>query len=178
MIERVRRAAVLVDRGSGRAPSGGTISRSLSSLSQRVCTPRLSSTSSSRLTSSMRATLRSVVGPRLSSEAHSSATPAFLEVLTSIEPDSVVGPVTRRWVGPAPRATISESRAAPMRASISRERFWWPFSIRLTALWLVSSTLGELLLGQPAVLAGVADEVADAAHVVLSHAGHGISDMR
>ena len=41
-----------------------------------------------------------------------------------MEPESVVGPVTRRWVGPAPRATISESSAAPMRASISRERFW------------------------------------------------------
>ena len=39
-------------------------------------------------------------------------------------PVSVVGPLTRRCVGPAPRATISESRAAPMRASISRERFW------------------------------------------------------
>ena len=55
-------------------------------------------------------------------------------------PDSVVGPVTRRWVGPAPSATISESRAAPIRASISSERFWWPFSIRLIALWLVDSS--------------------------------------
>ena len=55
-------------------------------------------------------------------------------------PDSVVGPVTRRWVGPAPSATISESSAAPMRASISRERFWCPFSIRLIALWLVASS--------------------------------------
>ena len=99
----------------------------------------LPSTSSSRLTSSIRATLRSVVRPRLSSDAQSSATPAFLEVLTSIVPDSVVGPVTRRWVGPAPSATISESSAAPMRASISRVRFWWPFSIRLIALWLVRS---------------------------------------
>ena len=72
----------------------------------------------------MRATLRSVVRPRFSSEAHSSATPAFLEVLTSISPESVVGPVTRRCVGPAPRATISESRAEPIRATISKERFW------------------------------------------------------
>ena len=45
-----------------------------------------------------------------------------------------VGPVTRRWVGPAPSATISESRAEPIRATISRERFWCPFSIRFTAL--------------------------------------------
>ena len=123
MIERVRRAesASMWSRSSVR---GGTISRSLSSLSQRHCTPRLVSTSSRRLTSSIRATLRSVVRPRLSSVAHSSATPAFFEVFTSISPDSVVGPLTRRWVGPAPRATISESRAAPIRASISRERFW------------------------------------------------------
>ena len=85
----------------------------------------------------MRATLRRVVRPRLSKEAHSRATPAFLEVLTSIEPESVVGPLTRRWVGPAPSATISESSAEPIRASISSERFWWPFSMRLIALWLV-----------------------------------------
>ncbi len=87
----------------------------------------------------MRATFRSVVRPRLSSEAHSSATPAFLEVLTSMLPESVVGPVMRRCVGPAPSATISESSAAPMRASISSERFCWPFSMRLIALWLVLS---------------------------------------
>ena len=124
---------------SGRGRVGGMISRSPSSPIQRVWTPRLPSTSSRRLTSSIRATLRSVVRPRLSSEAHSRATPAFLEVLTSISPESVVGPVIRRWVGPAPSATISESRAEPIRATISRERFWWPFSIRLTALWLVLS---------------------------------------
>ena len=75
------------------------------------------------MTSSIRATLRNVVFPRLSSEAQSSATPAFLEVLTSISPERVVGPVTRRWVGPAPRATISESSAEPIRATISKERF-------------------------------------------------------
>ena len=139
-------------------------------MSQRVFTPMLSSTSSSRLTSSIRATRRSVVGPRLSSDAHSSATPAFLEVLTSIEPRSVVGPVTRRCVGPWPMLTIGESSASPMRASISRDRFWWPRSMRLTALWLVPSIVGELLLRPAAVLAGVADQVADAAQVVLSHA--------
>ena len=136
MIDRVRRAASssMCARSSS---LGGMISRSFSSPIQRVCTPRLLSTSSSRLTSSIRATLRSVVRPLLSSEAQSSATPAFLEVFTSMLPESVVGPETRRWVGPAPRATISESSAAPMRASISSERFWWPFSIRLMALWLV-----------------------------------------
>ena len=131
--ERVRRAASssMLPRSSS---AGGMISRSLSSLSHRVCTPRLVSTSSSRFTSSMRATLRSVVWPRLRSEAQSSATPAFLEVLTVMLPERVVGPVTRRWVGPAPRATISESSAEPIRASISSDRFWWPFSIRLMAL--------------------------------------------
>ncbi len=124
MTERVRRAAsssILVRSNS----LGGMISRSFSALIQRVCTPRLSSTSSRRLTSSMRATLRSVVRPRLSSEAHKSATPA-LDVFTSMLPDSVVGPLTRRWVGSAPSATISESSAAPIRASISSDRFWWP----------------------------------------------------
>ena len=131
---------------------GGMISRSFSSSIQRVWTPRLLSTSSSRLTSSMRATLRSVVRPRLSSEAHSSATPAFLDVLTSMLPESVVGPVTRRWVGPAPSATISESRAAPMRASISSERFWWPFSIRLIALWLVDSSSASCAWVRPRCL--------------------------
>ena len=104
------------------------------------------------MTSSIRATLRSVVRPRLSSEAHSSATPAFLEVLTSMVPDSVVGPVTRRCVGPAPSATISESSAAPMRASISRERFWWPFSMRLIALWLVPSVSASCCWVRPRCL--------------------------
>ena len=134
--ERVRRAAAssIELRSSS---LGGAISRSPSSPIQRVWTPRLPSTSSRRLTSSMRATLRSVVLPRFSSEAQSRATPAFFDVFTSISPERVVGPVIRRWVGPAPSATISESRAEPMRATISSERFWWPFSMRFTALWLV-----------------------------------------
>ena len=112
----------------------------------------LASTSRSRLTSSMRATRRSVVRPRLSSEAQSSATPAFFEDFTSIEPDSVVGPVTRRCMGPAPSETISESSASPMRASISRVRFWCPRSIRFTALWLVASTSASCCWVQPRCL--------------------------
>ena len=148
---------------------GGVISRSFSSLSHRDFTPMLSSTSRSRLTSSIRATRRSVVRPRLRSEAQSSATPAFLEVFTSMEPLSRVGPVTRRWVGPWPMLTMGESRASPMRAIISRDRFWWPRSIRLTALWLVAELVGELLLRPAPVLAGVADQVADSGQVVLSH---------
>ena len=83
-----------------------------------------SSTSRRRLTSSMRATLRSVVVPSLSSEAQSRATPAFLLDFTSIEPDSRVPPLTRRWLGPdVPTLTISESSAVPMRAIISSVRF-------------------------------------------------------
>ena len=117
----------------------------------------------------MRATLRSVVRPRLSREAQSSATPAFFDDFTSMLPDRVVGPMTRRWLGPAPRDTISESSASPMRAIISRERFWWPRSMRLTALWLVPSRSASWFWVQPAVLARVADQVADPAHVVLSH---------
>ena len=99
MIERVRRAAVSSIAARSRL-GGGMISRSFSALSQVERTPMLSSTSSSRLTSSIRATRRSVVRPRLSRVAHSSATPAFFEDFTSIDPRSVVGPVTRRCVGP------------------------------------------------------------------------------
>ncbi len=140
MIERVRRAAP-ASIAARSSVAGGTISRSLSAFSQVVCTPMLLSTSSSRLTSSIRATRRSVVRPRLSSEAQSSATPAFFDDFTSIEPASLVGPVTRRCVGPtAPSETSSESSASPIRAIISRERFWWPRSMRFTALWLVLST--------------------------------------
>ena len=75
----------------------------------------------------MRATRRSVVRPLLSSVAQSRATPAFFEDLTSMLPESVVGPVTRRCVGPVgggPKVTISESSASPMRATISRVMFW------------------------------------------------------
>ena len=111
-------------------------------------TPMLASTSRMRLTSSIRATLRSVVRPLLSSAAHSSATPAFLLDLTLIEPDSVVPPTTRRCIGPeTPSETISESRASPIRASISRVRFWWPRSIRLIALWLVPRISASCGLG-------------------------------
>ena len=152
MIERVRRAASASMPARSRT-AGGTISRSLSAFSQRVWTPIDSSTSMSRLTSSIRATLRNVVVPRLSSDAHSSATPAFLLVLTSISPDSSVPPATRRWLGPdVPRVTISESRASPIRASISRLRFCPPFSIRLTALWLVPSSVASWVCVQPRCL--------------------------
>ncbi len=139
MTVRVRRAAATsIAARSSRA--GGQISRSLLSGSQRVRTPMLESTSRMRLTSSMRARLRKVVRPRFSSEAHSRATAAFLLVLTSIAPDSLVPPTMRRCCGPEwPSETNSESRLSPMRASISRLRFCLPCSMRATALWLVPS---------------------------------------
>ena len=58
-----------------------------------------------------------------------------------------------------------ESRASAIRLTISRLRFWLPASIRCTALWLVPSTLGELGLGEAAVLARVADQAADPVQV-------------
>ncbi len=90
-----------------------------------------------------------MVRPRLSSDAHSSATPAFFEVLTSMLPDSVVGPLTRRCIGPPPMLTNGSSSASPIRASISRETFWCPRSIRFTALWLVFSTSASCCWVQP-----------------------------
>ena len=137
MIVRVRRAASssIAARSSC---GGGMISRSLLSGSHRVRTPMLASTSRIRLTSSIRARLRSVVLPRLSSEAHRSATAAFLLVLTSMEPESFVPPSIRRCCGPeVPSETNWESRFSPMRDSISRLRFCLPCSMRATALWLV-----------------------------------------
>ena len=92
----------------------------------------------------MRATLRSTVVPVFSSEAHSSATPAFFEDFTSIAPDSVVSPWTRRLLGPElPRPTSSESRAEPILETVSSVRFCCPFSMRFTALWLVPSSVAS-----------------------------------
>ena len=76
-----------------------------------------------------------VVRPRLGSVAHSRATAAFLEVLTSMAPDNLAPPTIRRCCGREfPRVTNSRSKASPMRASISSDKFWWPCSIRATAL--------------------------------------------
>ena len=175
--ERVRRAAASSMLLRSRS-LGGMISRSLSALSQRVCTPRLSSTSSSRLTSSMRATLRSVVRPRLSSEAQSSATPAFLEVLTSMLPDErgrAGDPQVRR--AGAEGDDLGVERGADAGEHLQGEvlvALLDPVDRALAG----GQQLGQLVLGEPAVLAGVADEVADPALVALSHARHGISDMR
>ena len=91
---------------------------------------------------------------------------------------SVVGPVTRRWVGPLPTATISESSASPMRASMSEgEVLVAPLDPVDRAL-AGAEHLRELGLGAPAMLARVPDEVADTSFVVERHASDCISDVR
>jgi hypothetical protein len=68
------------------------------------------------------------------------ATAAFLLVLTSMLPESFLPPLIRKLILPAWFSdTISLESTSLIRASISREMFWPPFSIRLMALWLVSS---------------------------------------
>ena len=130
----------------------------------------LASTSRIRLTSSMRATLRRVVRPLLSRAAQSRATPAFLLDLTVIEPESVVPPTTRRCIGPD----------TPERDDPGVECFADPGQhvegqVLVAPLDPVDGALagaervGELDLGQLAVLASVADEVADPAQVVVRH---------
>ena len=47
---------------------------------------------------------------------------------------------------------VAYEHAEPMRASMSRERFWWPFSIRLIALWLVRSSSASCCWVQPRCL--------------------------
>ncbi len=146
---RVRRAASMSMLARSRR-AGGTISRSLLSGSQRTRTPIEVSTSMIRLTSSMRARLRSVVRPLLSRLAQSRATAAFLLVLTGIEPESLRPPTIRRCWGPLwPSETNSLSSFSPTRASISRERFCLPCSMRATALWLVPSRSASSLWVRP-----------------------------
>ena len=163
----------------GRARPAGTISRSLSSLSQRVCDAEAVQHLEEPvdlLDAGDLAQRGAALVEQGGAQQRDAGVLGRLDVDASRTASS--GPVTRRCVGPAPRATISESSAAPMRASISRVRFWWPFSMRLTALWLVLSSSASWCWVQPAVLAGVADQVADAALVVLLMPSNGISDMR
>ena len=93
-------------------------------------TPMLSRTSTSRLTSSIRAMPRSVVVPWFRSDPQSSATAAFLDERTSIDPLSRRPPWIRTCTAPLPAAMISLSRADAMRLIISSDRFWFPDSIR------------------------------------------------
>ena len=117
----------------------------------------------------MRATLRRIVRPRLSSEAQSRATPAFLDVLTSMLPERVVGPghpqVHRAG---AQRDDLGVERGADAGQHLEGEvlvALLDPVDGTLTG----GQPLGQLLLGEPAVLARVADEVPDPALVVVSH---------
>ncbi len=149
MTVRVRRAASTSMPARSRR-AGGVISRSLLSGSQRTRTPIEVSTSMIRLTSSMRARLRSVVRPLFNRLAHSRATAAFLLVLTGIDPDSLRPPTIRRCCGPLwPSETNSLSSFSPTRASISSERFCLPCSMRATALWLVPSRSASSLCVRP-----------------------------
>lgn len=136
------------------------------------------STSSSRLTSSIRATLRSVVRPLFSSEAHSSATPAFLLDFTSIDPDSRMSAYD-----------TEVDRAATERDNLGVECFADPgehleSEVLMTFFDPVHRALtgaehiGELGLRPATVLTGVPDEIADPAQVVVSHAPHVISHVR
>ncbi len=134
MTLRVRRAAStsMAPRSSW---SGRTSSRSLPSFSQVARTPMLVSTSTIRLTSSIRAMPRITVRPRLIRLAQSRATAAFLEERTAIRPESFTPPWTRRCRGPfGPTEIRGDSSASAMRLTMSRLRFWFPASIRCTAL--------------------------------------------
>ena len=121
-----------------------------------------------RLTSSMRATLRSVVRPRLSSDAQSSATPAFFDDFTSIEPDSMVPPTTRRCIG---ACRPSETSSLVERLADAGEHL--DAQVLAALLDAVDGALagaeglGQASLGEAPVLAGVADERADLAEVGL-----------
>ncbi len=143
-----------------------------------VFTPIEFSTSSSRLTSSIRATLRSVVRPLFSRLAHSSATPAFLLDFTSIDPDSL-----------ASTDDTEVDRTATERDNFGVECLADPgehleSEVLMTLFDPVHRTLagaqhvGELGLRPAAVLAGVPDEIADPAQVVISHAPDLISHVR
>ena len=125
------------------------------------------STSRIRLPSSIRATLPRIVRPSLSREAHSSATPAFLLVLTWIVPESWRPPSTRRCTpGPAQRHDLRVERLADPGEHFDGE-------VLVVLLDPVDRALdgaecfGELLLCPTAVLVGVADQIADAAQVVV-----------
>ena len=118
----------------------------------------------------MRATLRSVVRPRLSSEAQSSATPAFFEVLT-VDAARQRGRAGDPQVG---RAGAEGDDLGVERRADAGEHLQGEVLVALLdavdRALAGGQQLGELLLGQPAVLARVADQVADAALVVRRHA--------
>ena len=113
----------------------------------------------------MRATLRSVVRPRLSRAAHSRATAAFFDDFTTTLPRSGRPPSTRRWVGPVgPRLISSLSSAVGQPAEQVEGEVLAALLDAGDGALAGAEPVGELLLGQSAVAAGVADEGADAPH--------------
>ena len=171
MTVRVRRAAStsMLARSS---LAGGTISRSLLSGSQRIRTPIEVSTSRIRLTSSMRARLRSVVRPLLSRLAQSRATAAFLLVLTAIEPESLRAAddpqVLRAAV--AERDELAVELLADPGEHLQSEVLLALLDAGDGAL-AGAEEVGELALGQPLVAPGVADQGADPGQVRVGRGG-------
>ena len=149
-IERVRRAA-RSSMVSGVRVEGRLISRSLPPSPVQVsCTPIDLSTSQMRSTSSMCATPRRTVRPLLRRLAHSNAMAAFLEVRTSISPDSVVGPWISKFTLPCVWVWINGISSASARRSIMlSERFCCPVSIRCTALWTDPSSSASRCCDHP-----------------------------
>ena len=119
----------------------------------------------------MRATLRSVVRPLLSREAHSSATPAFLRRLDvdragerggAVDPQVRGTGAERDDLGVEGRADPGEHLQGEVLVALLD-----PVDGALAG----AEQLGELLLGEPAVLARVADEVADPGQVRVGRGG-------
>ena len=71
-----------------------------------------------------------------------------LEMLARIG-EALDSEIVSLGAGPTPMLTSCSSRASPIRASISSETFWWPRSIRFTALWLVLSASASCCCVQP-----------------------------
>ena len=170
MTVRVRRAAVDVDGRQVEPRRRDDLEVVAVGQPARARRRSRSSTSRIRLTSSMRARLRSVVRPLLSRLAHSRATAAFLLVLTSIEPDSLRPPTMRRCWGPLwPSETNSVSRfVADPGEHLEAEVLLALLDAGDGAL-AGAEQVGELALGQPLVAPRVADQGADPGQVVGTH---------
>ena len=171
MTVRVRRAASMSMPARSRR-AGGTISRSLLSGSQRTRTPIEVSTSMIRLTSSMRARLRSVVRPLLSRLAHSRATAAFLLVLTGIDAGQLAPAddpqVLRAAV--AQRDELAVELLADPGEHLEREVLLALLDAGDGAL-AGAEQVGQLALGQALVASGVPDQRADPGQVGVGRGG-------
>ena len=175
--ERVRRAASSSMRPRS-SSVGGMISRSFSSLSQRVWTPRLVEHLEQAVDLLDPGDLAQR-GPAAVEQRGAEQRDAG--VLGGLDLDRAgqrgrPGDAQVRGAG-AERHDLGVEGRADAGEHLERE-------VLVTLLDPVDRALaggqqlGELVLGEPAVLAGVTDEIADAALVVRLHADHGISDMR